>query len=83
MNAVLASARAREGIQRQRQAILAHEEVGKVVRKAIQQIGGELPEDIPAAEHIKRVEKRVKAKTPRIELEQHDAAGLLKKRDES
>lgn len=68
---------AREGIRDQQQAIRAHQEVGKEVRGAIQRIGGTPPEHIPAAEHIKIVEKRIKASTPKLELAEKDAGGLL------
>lgn len=68
---------ARERIRKQRNAIDAHETVGKEVRAAISRIGGTLPEDIPAAEPIKTVEKRVKGATPKLALEDKDAIGLL------
>lgn len=68
---------AREGIRNQQQAIRAHEQVGKEVRTAIERIGGDLPEHIPAAEHIKEVEKRLKGATPKLELDKRDAGGLL------
>ena len=47
------------------------------VRAAIEKIGGTMPEDIPADEHIKSVEKRLKATTPKLALDGGDAAGLL------
>jgi DNA-damage-inducible protein D len=68
---------AREGIRDQQQAIRAHQEVGKEVREAIQRIGGTPPEHIPAAEHIKIVEKRIKTSTPKLKLDEKDAGGLL------
>jgi hypothetical protein len=68
---------AREGIRNQQQAIRAHEQVGKEVRAAIERIGGDRPEDIPAAEHITEVEKRLKTATPKLELDERDAGGLL------
>jgi DNA-damage-inducible protein D len=68
---------AREGIRDQQQAIHAHEQVGKEVRAAIERIGGERPENIPAAEHIKDVEKRIKTTPPKMELDERDASGLL------
>ena len=54
---------ARERVRNQSQAIQTHKNVGKEVRDAIKRIGGTLPEHIPPAEHIKEVEKRVKATT--------------------
>lgn len=68
---------AREGIRDQQQAIRAHEQVGQEVRAAIERIGGEHPESIPAAEPIKGVEKRIRTATPKLELDECDAGGLL------
>lgn len=68
---------ARENIGNQQQAIRTHEEVGKEVRAAIERIGGTLPEQIPPAEHIKEVEKRIKNAVPKMELGEKDAGGLL------
>ena len=73
---------ARERVANQAQAIRTHEEVGKEVRDAIKRIGGTLPESIPPAEHIKKVEKRLKDTTPKLELDQRDAGGLLGHDDE-
>jgi len=68
---------ARDRIRNQQQAIRTHEQVGKEVREAIKRIGGDPPEQIPPAEHIKEVEKRVKTSTPKLELDERDAGGLL------
>src|SRR5690606_10427902 len=68
---------ARETIRNQQGAIQTHETVGREVRDAIRRIGGTLPEDIPPAEPIKQVEKRLKSATPRLALEDRDASGLL------
>ncbi len=68
---------ARDRIHSQAQAIQTHEQVGKEVRDAIKRIGGTLPEQIPPAEHIKVVEKRLKSATPRLELDEREAGGLL------
>lgn len=68
---------ARERINNQQQAIQTHEAVGKEVRAAIERIGGTLPEQIPPAEHIKEVEKRIKNSVPKMELDEKDAGGLL------
>jgi DNA-damage-inducible protein D len=51
--------------------------VGKEVRDAIKRIGGTLPENIPPAEHIKDVEKRLKLTTPKLTLSEREASGLL------
>jgi len=68
---------AREGTSNQQQAIQTHEAVGKEVRAAIERIGGTPPEQIPPAEHIKEVEKRIKNSVPKMELDEKDAGGLL------
>ncbi len=67
----------REGIRNQRDAIEAHETVGKEVRAAIAKIGGTPPENIPPAEHIKKVEKRLKKTKPILMLDPKDAAGIV------
>ncbi len=67
---------ARDSISSQQQAIRTHEQVGKEVRAAIERIGGTLPEQIPPAEHIKEVEKRIKNAVPKMELDEKDAGGL-------
>lgn len=68
---------ARDGVSNQAKAIQVHEQVGKEVRQAIERIGGTPPEQIPPAEHIKEVEKRLKNATPKLELEEREAGGLL------
>jgi DNA-damage-inducible protein D len=67
----------RENIKNQRDAIDAHEAVGKEVRAAISKIGGTPPENIPPAEHIKKVEKRLKASKPILRLDPKDSAGII------
>ncbi len=67
---------AREGIHSQEQAIDTHKKVGQEVRDAIKRIGGTLPEEIPPAEHIKNVQKRLAATGPKLRLEDKDAKGL-------
>ncbi len=54
-----------------------HEAVGKEVRAAIVKIGVALPENIPAAEPIKNVKKRLKNSKPILALEPKDATGLI------
>lgn len=72
---------AKQGVHSEQQAIKTHEEVGKEVRDAIRRIGGTLPENIPPAEHIKQVEKRVKTTKPKLKLDKRDAGGLLGDKD--
>ncbi len=73
---------ARERVSSQQQAIHTHEAVGREVREAIKRIGGSMPENIPAAEHISVVEKRIKNTPPLMELDEKDAKGLTGKVDE-
>jgi DNA-damage-inducible protein D len=49
----------RDNIQGQGKANKTHFEVGKKVRETIRELGGTMPEDLPVAESIKKVEKRV------------------------
>ncbi len=73
---------ARERVKDQQSAIRTHESVGKEVREAIKRIGGTLPEKLPPAEHIKQVAKRIKSASPKLELEEKDAKGLIGKSEE-
>ncbi len=66
-----------ENIKNPRDAMEVHEAVGKEVRAAIVKIGVALPENIPAAEPIKNVKKRLKASKPLLTLETKDAIGLI------
>lgn len=66
----------REGIYGQKKAIDVHEQVGREVRAAIKKIGGDLPETIPSAEHIRQVEQRVKTTSQKLMLDDRDAKGL-------
>lgn len=68
---------ARDRIGNQQQAIKANEQVGREVRAAIQRIGGQMPENIKPAEHIKSVEQRMKETPPKLELDDKDAKGLV------
>jgi DNA-damage-inducible protein D len=65
-----------ERIKNQRDAMETHEMVGKKVRSVIEEIGGTLPENIPAAEPIKKVKKRVKSTPSRLALDPKDAVGI-------
>lgn len=67
---------ARERVKNQEQAIQTHEQVGKEVRAAIQRIGGTMPENLPPAEHIKQVEKRLKRTPAKLALDDKEAKGL-------
>ncbi len=67
----------KENIKGQERAIDTHKQVGREVRDAIKRIGGTMPENIPPAEHIKQVKKRIKSAAPHLELAEQDAKGLL------
>jgi len=67
---------AQEAIQGQQRAIDTHHQVGKEVRDAIRRIGGTMPENLPPAEDIKQVRKRLKGRTPLREISGPDAKGL-------
>ena len=49
----------KENIQGKQNANNAHFQVGKEVREAIKRIGGTMPEDLPPAEDIKKLERRI------------------------
>jgi len=55
----------RENIQGKQAANQTHFEVGKTVRKTIEELGGTMPEDLPTAESIKKLEKAEKPKVIR------------------
>ncbi|PKL46671.1 MAG: DNA damage-inducible protein D [Planctomycetes bacterium HGW-Planctomycetes-1] len=67
----------KERIKNQEQAIRTHKKVGQEVRDAIKRIGGTLPENIPPAEHIKQVKKRIQSVRPRLQLDEQNAKGLI------
>jgi len=48
----------REGIKGKEKANRTHREVGEKVRKTIQELGGTMPEDLPTAESIKKLENQ-------------------------
>jgi DNA-damage-inducible protein D len=52
----------RENIKGKQKANQAHYEVGKKVRKTIQELGGTMPENLPAATSIKKIAKKVEPK---------------------
>lgn len=67
---------AHQAVRDQEQAIQTHKRVGQKVRDAIKRIGGTLPENLAAAEHINQVQKRVKQARPKLALDGPDAKGL-------
>ena len=53
----------RENIQGKYQANKTHYQVGQKVRQTIAELGGTMPEDLPAVESIKEVEKKLLSNT--------------------
>jgi DNA-damage-inducible protein D len=72
----------KERINSQDKAILTHKNVGREVRDAIKRIGGTMPEDIPPAEHIKQVKKRIQSVKPKLQLDDQTAKGLIADQNE-
>ena len=58
----------REGIKGKQNANRAHEEVGAKVRQTIKELGGTMPEDLPVADSIKKIEKKLKPTPKRKKL---------------
>ena len=63
----------RENVRNKDQANRIHESVGRTVRRTIHELGGTMPENLPVAENIKKVESREKK---RLKAEQKKAAKL-------
>lgn len=57
----------REAIHGERNAGLAHYEVGQKVRKTIRELGGTMPENLPDVDGINKVKSRLKKSTKGIE----------------
>jgi DNA-damage-inducible protein D len=57
----------RENVRNKDQANRIHEAVGRTVRRTIHELGGTMPEKLPVAENIKKVESREKK---RLKIEQ-------------
>lgn len=62
----------RENVSNKQQANRIHEAVGRTVRRTIHELGGTMPENLPVAENIKKVESREKK---RHKAEQKKLAG--------
>jgi DNA-damage-inducible protein D len=60
----------RENVRNKDQANRIHEAVGRTVRRTIDELGGTMPENLPVAESIKKVESREKK---RLKAEQKKA----------
>jgi DNA-damage-inducible protein D len=55
----------REGTQGKEKANRTHREVGAKVRQTIQELGGTMPEDLPTAESIKKLETKKRKALPK------------------
>jgi len=62
----------RENVRNKEQANRIHSEVGRKVRKTIHELGGTMPENLPVAENIKKVEGRERK---RLKAEQKKSLG--------
>jgi DNA-damage-inducible protein D len=62
----------RENVRNKHQANRIHEDVGRTVRRTIHELGGTMPENLPVAENIKKVESREKK---RLKAEQKKLGG--------
>lgn len=60
----------REKIKGKQKANQTHYEVGKKVRKTIEEIGGEMPENLPVEESVKKIEPKVS--TPKLNKAKDD-----------
>jgi len=56
----------RDKIKGKKDANITHFEVGKKVRQTIKELGGIMPENLPASESIKKVATRIKKTTKRV-----------------
>jgi len=56
-----------DALRGQTEANRTHREVGETVRGTIKELGGTMPEDEPALEHIRQAQKRLKQMAP-VEL---------------
>ena len=56
----------REQIKEKQKANKTHYKVGKKVRKTIKELGGTMPENLPASDSIKKVEHKVKQKKTKL-----------------
>ncbi|MDE5947708.1 MAG: DNA damage-inducible protein D [Prevotella sp.] len=50
----------KDNVKGKEKANLVHRQIGAKVRKAIEDIGGTMPEDLPVAENIKKIERKEK-----------------------
>jgi len=50
----------KENIKGKNKANQTHYQVGKKVRKTIEEIGGTMPEELPSTDSIKKLERKVK-----------------------
>ena len=55
----------REGVRGKEKANQTHREVGQKVRKTIRELGGTMPEDLPSAESIKKLETKKRKQIPK------------------
>jgi DNA-damage-inducible protein D len=64
----------RENVRSKEVANRIHSEVGRKVRRTIHELGGTMPENLPVAESIKKVENREKK---RLKAEQKKSVDMV------
>jgi len=62
----------KDKIRGKQKANLTHYEIGKKVRKTIEEIGGTMPENLPVVDSIKKVEKAIEPKVLKTNPEKKD-----------
>jgi len=50
----------RENINGEHEAVITHYQVGKKVRQTIEELGGTMPEELPAVDSVRKAETRIK-----------------------
>ncbi len=63
----------RENIKGKQKANVTHFEIGKKVRKTIEEIGGTMPENLPTESSIKKIEKATGHKSIKAAKTEHNA----------
>jgi len=68
----------RENIKGKDKANITHFEVGKKVRRTIKELGGTMPEQLPAPESIKNIQKKLFFKKTKLDVVGFEMSGVTK-----
>ena len=68
----------REKIKGKDKANVTHFEVGKKVRQTIKELGGEMPEELPAPDNIKKIKKLLKLKETKLDVVGIQISGITR-----